>query len=61
MSKEYKDRHLKPLREPYASGTIQSGLIKSETVWENLGIKVTHNYDPESSPPQLVSRVVEYE
>lgn len=43
------------------AGTILSGLIFSETRWHILGITVRRWYDPESSPPRLVSRVVNYD
>ena len=42
-------------------GFFVSGLLMSVHRWNALGITVFRKYDPESSPPQLVSRVVEYD
>lgn len=44
-----------------ACGTILSGLICTITRWPHLGIRVIHRYDPESSPPRLIQRLVDYE
>lgn len=43
-----------------AAGTILSGLLCTITRWPTLGIRVIHRYDPESSPPRLTQRIIDF-